>query len=118
MRKPLALLLLLGVVLGLVGFAEPDPLIGEWVQEDERGGIVQIFHADGRFNEVLRQGQVVSRRSGRWSREGNRIKHTEMKNDQNGGRVADYTDTIVELNGDTLKLQFAPRVVYTFTRKR
>ncbi|GAB1487655.1 hypothetical protein MASR2M8_00950 [Opitutaceae bacterium] len=109
---------LLLVALGLLGFAEPatDPLVGEWLQEDGRSSITANFDASGKYSEVMRQGAVVSRRSGQWSRQGNVISYTAMKNDQNGGKIADYKDTIEELTDATLKLRFGPKTVYTFKR--
>ena len=119
--RPLILFLAAVVVLpllamGLLGFAEPDALVGVWRQEDGRSSITATYEATGAFAEVMRQGAVVSRRSGTWRREGKIIHYTAMKNDQNGGRIADYKDTIEELTEDTLTLRLGPRAVYTFKR--
>ncbi len=116
-RLPFFPVLLL-VALGLLGFAEPTPdqLVGTWLQEDGRSSITANFDASGKYSEVMKQGAVVSRRSGQWSRQGNIISYTAMKNDQNGGKIADYKDTIEELTDDTLKLRFGPKTVYTFKR--
>ncbi|HEY0968264.1 MAG TPA: hypothetical protein VGD88_12810 [Opitutaceae bacterium] len=118
-RLPFFPVLLL-VALGLLGFAEPTPdqLVGEWRQDDGRSSITATFDASGRYSEVMKQGAVVSRRSGQWSRQGNTISYTAMKNDQNGGKIADYKDTIEELTDDTLKLRFGPKTVYTFKRTK
>lgn len=112
--------LLVLIALGLVGFADPTPerLVGVWLQEDGRSSITATFDASGKYSEVMKQGAVVSRRSGQWSLQGKVISYTAMKNDQNGGRIADYKDTIEELTEDTLKLRFGPKTVYTFTRQR
>ena len=104
------------LAMGLLGFAEPEPLVGVWLQEDGRSSITATYEATGAFAEVMRQGAVVSRRSGSWRREGQVIHYTGMKNDQNGGKIADYKDTIEELTDDTLKLRFGPKTVYTFKR--
>jgi hypothetical protein len=106
------------VAFGLLGFAEPttDRLVGEWQQEDGRSSITATFGAGGKYAEVMKQGAVVSRRSGQWSLQGKIISYTAMKNDQNGGKIADYKDTIEELTDDTLKLRFGPKTVYTFKR--
>lgn len=122
MNKPnvrrLLLPFLLLAALGLLGFADPTPdrLVGEWLQEDGRSSITSTFDASGKYSEVMKQGAVVSRRSGQWSLQGKIISYSAMKNDQNGGKIADYKDTIEELTDDTLKLRFGPKTVYTFKR--
>ncbi len=117
MRRLLTALIVLPLLaIGLLGFAEPDPLVGVWRQEDGRASITATYEATGAYTEVMKQGAVVSRRSGTWRREGKVIHYTGMKNDQNGGKIADYKDTVEELTKDTLTLRFGPRTVYTFKR--
>lgn len=104
------------LAIGLLGFAEPDGLVGVWLQEDGRSSITATYDVSGAYSEVMKQGAVVSRRSGTWRREGKIIHYTAMKNDQNGGKIADYKDTIEDLTADTLTLRFGPKTVYTFKR--